>query len=57
MTLRSGHMHPCLLSDASRAVLIPSACGMLVHNDLTSMVAMMVLGGNGVSRLKMVCKK
>ena len=38
-------------------VLIPSVCGMLVYNDLTSIVATMVLGGNGVSRSKMVCKK
>ena len=57
MTLQSGHMHPCLLLNASRTALIPSACGMLVYNNLTSMVAMIVLGGNGVSRLKMVCKK
>ena len=36
-------MRPCLLSNASRTSLIPSPCGMLVYNDLTSMVAMMVL--------------
>ena len=50
-------MRPCLFSSASRTALIPSVCGMLVYNDLTSMVAMMVSGGNGVSRLKMVCRK
>ncbi len=57
MTLQSGHMHPCVLSNASRIALIPSLCGMLVYNDLTSMVAIMVLGGCGVWILKMVCKK
>ena len=57
MTLRSGHMRPCVVSNASRMALIPSLCGMLVYNDLTSMVAIMVLGGSGVWILKMVCKK
>ena len=56
MISQSGHMHPCL-SNASRTALIPSACRMLLYNDLTSMVAMMMLGGNGVPRLKMVFKK
>ena len=57
MTLRSGHMRPCVVINASRIALIPSLCGMLVYNDLTSMVAIMVLGGSGVWILKMVCKK
>ena len=39
MTSRSGHMRPCLVSSASRMALIPSLCGMLVYNDLTSIVA------------------
>ena len=50
-------MRPCMVSNASRTALISSSCGILVYNDLTSMVARIVLGGNGVSRLKMVCKK
>ena len=57
MTLRRGHMHPCLVSNASRVAWIPSSCGMFVYNDLTSIVARMVFGGNGVGRLKMVCRK
>ena len=57
MILRNGHMRPCLVSNDSRTALIPSLCGMLVYSDLTSMVAVIVLGGNGVSKLKMVCKK
>ena len=44
-------MHPCMVSDASRIALIPLSCGMLVHNDLTSVVARIVLGDNGVSRV------
>ena len=50
-------MRPCVVSNASRIALIPSLCGMLVYNDLTSMVAIMVLGGSGVWMVKMVCKE
>ena len=56
MTLRSGHMHPCVVSNASGIALI-SLCGKLVYNDLTSMVAVMVLGASGACMVKMVCKK
>ncbi len=57
MTLQSGHMHPCFVSNASRIALIPSLCGMLVYNDLTSIVVMMVLGGSGVWMVKIFCEK
>ena len=57
MTLRRGHKRPCLESNALRVAFIPSRCGMFVYSDLTSIVAMIVLGGKGVSMLKMVCKK
>ena len=57
MTLQSGHMHPCVVSNASRIALIPSLCGMLVYNDLTSIVAMIVLGGGGVWMVKIFCEK
>ncbi len=50
-------MRPCLVSNASRVAWIPSSCRMFVYNDLTSIVARMVFGGNGVGRLKMVCRK
>ena len=50
-------MHPYLLSRVSKTALMPLLCGMLVYSDLTSMVEMIVLGGNGVAMLKMVCKK
>lgn len=50
-------MRPCLLSSASRVARIPSLCGMLVYRDFTSIVAKIVLGGNGVGILNMVCKK
>ena len=50
-------MRPCLVSNDSRTVLIPSLCEMLVYYDFMPMVAMIVLGSDGVSRLKMVCKK
>ncbi len=56
MTLQSGHIHPCVVSNASRIALIPSLCGMLVYNDLTSMVVMMVLGGSGLWMVKIFCR-
>ncbi len=54
MTLRGDHRHPCYVSNASRIALIPSLCG---DNDLTSMVAIIVLGSSGVLMVKIVCKK
>ena len=58
MILRNGHMRRCLVSNDPnmRTTLIPSLWGILVYNDMTSIVAMMVLGGIGVSTLKMACK-
>lgn len=57
MTLRSGHIGPCLDVKAFKVDLMPSLCGMLVYRDFTSMVAKMVFGGSGVGIVKMVCRK
>jgi hypothetical protein len=50
-------MHPFLVSSASSVARIASSCGMLVYSDWTLIVARMVLGGNGVVMLNMVCRK
>ena len=45
MTLWNGHMCPCLKSNALGVAFIPSWCEMFVYSNLTSIVAMIVLGG------------